>query len=133
MKLRSGREKIGGAITWNGERYTIYSIYTATAPDGAVYVGCTIQDTKLRWDNHKIRARCGSSAPFHCALRKFGASAFAFAVVAQSQRFEDARALELELMAQLEREGVRLYNRARWRSGCRPAAELPWPEREAFA
>jgi len=133
MILRSGREAVGGVVEWRGRRYTVYSIYVATSPCGAVYVGCTIQDLKVRWDNHKVKARGGSNAPLHRAMREHGAETFVVRAVAQSQRFDDAQQLELDVMDQLERDGARLLNRTRWSLGRRPVAELPWPAPEALS
>jgi hypothetical protein len=62
------------------ERGFVYSIYNLLR--SKEYVGGTgLRTPDLRWNQHIHAAERGSELPIHCALRKYGVSAFKFSVI----------------------------------------------------
>ena len=88
-------------------------IYAASGPSG-VYVGCTI-DVKQRACCHRSLARNpdlhNQQTALSLAMRADGEEAYAFEVVACAASYEDGRATERAVIAQLRGSGARVLNR----------------------
>lgn len=63
------------------------SIYKITNQiNGKIYIGQTIRNPKLRWNEHKSKSLCptskhGHNYHLHCAIRKYGVENFTFEVI----------------------------------------------------
>lgn len=53
-----------------------YQLYIIEGPNGKSYIGLTSRKLSTRWAQHRRDARKGSVLPFHCAIRKYGPTAF---------------------------------------------------------
>jgi hypothetical protein len=67
---------------------------------GRSYIGITSGRVQQRWSLHRTCARRGDKTPLHRALRKHGFNAFSWRVLHEVETFEEAKALEVELIAQ---------------------------------
>ena len=76
-------------------------IYRATSPSGKRYVGQTVHSLERRRREHEYDAQRGASTPFHRAIRKYGADAFAWAVLCECET--------LEIMNRMEKEFIAMY------------------------
>ena len=76
-------------------------IYRATSPSGKRYVGQTVHSLERRRREHEYDAQRGASTPFHRAIRKYGADAFAWAVLCECET--------LEIMNRMEKEFITMY------------------------
>ena len=73
--------------------YTVYSI--TRRADGKRYIGYTEQEVEERWRRHKYMAMYGGGCRYISnALKKYGAAAFAFAVLFQSENKKESLAME---------------------------------------
>lgn len=82
-------------------------VYCATnILNGKRYIGMTRQTLKRRSDSHIAAAlRNGDKySGFHAAIRKYGAAAFTFEVVAQCASYRDAALEEMRLIAETKPE-----------------------------
>jgi group I intron endonuclease len=67
---------------------------------GREYVGITSRDPQVRWKEHQYDAAAGrTKMHVHRALKKYGTEAFDFEVVAQVPTLEEARIVEMLLVA----------------------------------
>lgn len=83
----------------------------------AVYIGRTVR-AERRWYEHKYLAAKGSNYPVHAAIRKYGADAFSFSVVACSRNETDINAVEVSLIAQARAAGKHVMNLAEGGNSC---------------
>ncbi len=91
----------------------VSSVYRATHRiSGDVYVGWTSVDPVQRWSIHWYEAT-KRRRPYHFynALRKYGREAFTWEVVNSYETQEEAKTAEIDLIAELSKQGVRLYNK----------------------
>lgn len=88
----------------------IHTVYVIDGPRGTAYVGCTARSMSERWRDH-WRSRMESDSPFRVALRKHGASAFKPRALVQCRGYANGRAMEIAVIGQMQRDGVKLYNR----------------------
>ena len=72
--------------------------------NGKRYVGVSTRGVAHRRTSHFLSARKGSRVRFHCAIRKYGESAFQFTVLTQYATLADAHAEERRLIALLKPE-----------------------------
>lgn len=84
-------------------------IYRATAPCGKAYIGYT-NNLEKRVRAHKQDARLGNDTYFHRAIRKHGADAFKWQLLAVVQGAEQAKQLEVKLIAKLKTKSPHGYN-----------------------
>jgi len=81
------------------------SLYVVTNKvNGKQYVGYTQRSPSVRWSQHRTHAKNGSTLRFHRALRKYGAEAFEWQVVAQAATSKLAAEAERALIVQYRPE-----------------------------
>ena len=78
-----------------------YQIYKATSPSGKSYIGVT-NNFARRKASHIRFARNGSNIVFHTAIRKYGAEAFLWETLIDGLSADEAFALEIRLIAELD-------------------------------
>ena len=100
-------------------------IYKAELPSGKAYIGQTINSFTKRKANHKWDARCGSSYPFHRAIRKYGAENIKWKIIARADNIAALNAAEIAAIAEHSTLSPDGYNmRAGGESGGAHTAEV---------
>lgn len=89
---------------------TWIDIYAHYSPTGKVYVGQSALGMRRRWTNHLADARRGSSAPFHRAIRRYGAGAFTHKLLDRVRTEAAAHQAERLWIQELGALGPRGYN-----------------------
>lgn len=86
--------------------------------NGKSYVGMSSRTLHERWYDHVQNAKRGSMLPLHCAIRKYGASAFELSVLQECSTLELPHA-EIEWISRLETMvSQHGYNVAMGGNGC---------------
>lgn len=86
------------------------TVYCHTSPSGKQYVGWTASTVERRWSQHVDSARRGSSAPFHRAIRKYGAGSFTHEVLELCDSDSAAQRAERQWIARRGTYGDGGYN-----------------------
>jgi|SRR5208282_715500 len=78
--------------------------------NGKCYVGQTVQTLEQRWYLHAKAARGGSRLPIHCAIRKYGPTAFNVSLLSCANSKEELDALERRFIVQHDSRTPNGYN-----------------------
>lgn len=106
--------------------WTVYRAFCRVSKKS--YIGITSMRLERRWSAHVSAGNRGKSkAPFHCAIRKYGAQAFDLAVLETHSSQADVVAAEIRLIAERNTLTPHGYNRASGGEGA-PCVGTKWTQ-----
>lgn len=77
---------------------------------GKAYIGCTSKSLEKRRYQHELNSRKDKTQIISLAIRKYGADAFKWEVLAVVKDVEEAKRLEVELIAKFDTKAPHGYN-----------------------
>ena len=85
---------------------------------GKAYVGITGRTIDARYKQHLANSRKGSLLIIHCAMRKYGAENFSVETLAECANADEAKLMEVDLIAMHQTKSPQGYNMTAGGDGC---------------